>query len=291
MAGAYADYPDNRIAYHLDGTVGFANRVGDAPTPLSAGQLWTMNNELTDLVATEDIADWPGGNTIQMMWGLVFPAPLDLDAVFERIFLNGVGSTNLGPDVQTSTNTTNGQDGTWTVLRGFSAGTSVVPDYRSTTPVVSVAAGITGIRWRWGVATAMQNFDVRAVHLFGRYSAASNRLELWDPSVDQRIDPAGLDWGNTPRSTTDTRTFRVKNRSATLTANSIVISAGDSSTAGEIASSLDFNIGSGYAATQNIGNLAPGAISGVVTIRRTLSSVHPLGAAAGLVIATPGSWT
>lgn len=289
MAGNYSDYPDNRLAYHLDGTAGFAYRLGDTPAVLSAGHLATINNDSSDAVSIRGLANGPSSDQ-HILWGLVFATPMDLDSVFERQQAGGYNSQVLR-DVQVSTDTTNGQDGVWSYSRGWSNQVGVVPDYRSTAPVATAASGAKGIRWRLQMSDWINQWDTLAIHLFGKPSSSSDRLDLWDASVDQRIEPAELDWGNAARLTSDTRNFRVKNRSATLTANSITVSTSDTTTSGAMASMMDLSQGGAYAATQNIGALPPGGVSGVLTLRRTWGSSQTLGAHSAIVTAAPGSWT
>ncbi len=90
-----------------------------------------------------------------------------------------------------------------------------------------------------------------------------------------------------------TKTFRIKNNSATLTANSIVISADELTPASPaLAGVITFdNAGGGFVAAPNIGALAPGILSGVITQKILPTSAAQLGIWRQRVKAIAGSWT
>jgi putative salt-induced outer membrane protein YdiY len=84
----------------------------------------------------------------------------------------------------------------------------------------------------------------------------------------------------------------VKNLSASQQANSITVQWIDSTDSSpSFTDQHEINAGSGYAATQNIGNLASGAISSVLTARFTASTTQPLSLWATILEAEAGSWT
>lgn len=286
MAGFYADYPNNRIAYHLDGTQVYLSSNGGTPVAASGATITALNDEANTRCLDQE------RDQVHRLYFL-FPEKRDITAYFYHLAVGGDPIDNFY--VRTSVDTTNGIDGTW-VTTGATGRTVGGPNdsYRTGITAMSSGSGIVGIEF-FVDADFSDAPHLGTIHLFGKTTAGENpnRLELWHPTLDQRLGAAALDWGNAKRSTTDTRTFRVKNHSATLTANSIVVSLADSTDSSPSftdAHDLSFG-GGGYAATQNIGNLAPGAISGVVTVRRTFSSTQPLSVWAAIVQAAAGSWT
>lgn len=198
--------------------------------------------------------------------------------------------------VQVSANTTNGYDGTWTTLANAvnAAETDVSPYYRNAITALSGATGIKAIRFPVGYNAA--DYYVYTLHLFGDYASGANpdRLEFWKPSTNAIFDTA-FDFEESARSTSQTKQFRIKNLSSTLTANSINLtledSNPDSSPSFTDAHEFSANGTSGWAASLNIGNLAPGAISSVIYCRSTMGSTQPLSLQASRMRATAGSWT
>lgn len=281
MAGNYADVPSWRMAYDRDGTQGFILRAG-VLTPLTNAQMRVLNNE------NDDNVPLIGQNDAAMMVFL-FPEKRDIDGWYICNPRN-----DYTAQVQVSTNTTNGSDGTWTNLgASFSIEGSVVPNYRIHT-VSATALGVRGIRINasaglgWGMSPS-------AVHWFGEVTAGQSidRLALWHPTLDERITPAYFDWGNVPRNTTSSRTFRIKNLSAVKTANTLRV-AMESLTDGSPSVPAQHTLsvaGGSYLPQQTIATLAPGAISDVITIRRITPTNAQLGLTAFRVFAEAESWS
>lgn len=285
MAGSYADYPEQRLAYHLDGTQGAKIQNG-VVTSLSAAELLNLNNESTDQISALGSG---GGGTARI--ALLFPQPIDLDAVF----IAGDPSNNdlSAATLQWSNDTTNGEDGTWTNIT-YTMGTTErqpVPDFRSDVRA-AVATGITAIRVTRTGTNA--NIKVYAWHLFGLPSTlpSGQNLAIWHPVLDQPVGGAHFDWGDAARSALDEIDFRVKNLSASQQANSVTVGAIDSSDSSpSFTDAHYFDAGSGFGATASLGNLAAGTISGVVTCRLVRSATQQLSVWASIIEAEAGSWT
>lgn len=294
MAGNYPDYIDNRMAYHLDGTVGLAWRTGGGPP--SVVNLSTINDESDGYLSVQDAAGYTSDNPDYYV-ALIFPEARDLSGFFMSLEYSGSSTGGGTPECATSTDTTNGVDGTWTAISGTTwqqgAPYSNPDHWRKTVGLTdhNDATGIKAIRWRrWAAGTSRTiNWDIKSLHLYGKIAGTTRRLELWHPTLDQRLGAAGFDWGNIPRASTATATFRVKNRSTTETANGVNISI-LGSTSATLSSVLDLSVGSGYAATQSVGNLAPGGISSQITLRGTMGISQPLGVSAAVVKAQATTW-
>jgi hypothetical protein len=223
---------------------------------------------------------------------IVFPELRDLDAYFLRNLPSAFSPPPL--TIATSVDTTNGIDGTWsTIFSGSGTSGTVKPGYRSGI-ASTTALGIRAIRFTANNG-ALNNFSPNVLHLYGEPAPGENpnRLALWHPTLDQRVTPAYFDWGNVPRSSSADRTFRVKNLSATLTANTPRVameSLSDTtpSVVGQHTLSLD---GATFLAQVNPGTLAPGAISGVITLRRVTPSNAQLSLWSMRVFAEATSWS
>lgn len=283
MAGNYPNAPSWRMAHDRDGTQWFHMNASNVITALSSANAIALNDE-----ASTSETSSPAASTTHYFIA-IFPELRDLDA----FFVARGATAAAGYAVQVSTNTTNGLDGTWTSISTASFPTTVIPNYR-TGIVSSTQLGIRGVRFQLTVG-ASTNMALSTVHLYGEPVAGANpnRLTLWHPTLDQRVDPAYFDWGNTPRSSSADRTLRVKNLSSTLTANNVrvameALTDGTPSVPGQ--HSVSFGGGS-FLAQVIVGDLAPGAISGVVTLRRITASNAQLGLFAMRVFAEAGTWS
>lgn len=183
--------------------------------------------------------------------------------------------------VEVSADSTNGVDGAWSIIpAALSVGVPVRPAYRTSIVAVSVAS-VRAIRFAF--ATDQYSFgNFLSLHLYGAPSAgqALNRLAIWHPTLNRQIGGADLDWGDTPELSSATRTFRVKNLSDTLLAVAPLLgfdalTDAIPSVLGQHTLTLD---GSNFSGQVTLPDLAPGAISDVVTVRR----VTPVDAALSL---------
>lgn len=289
MAGFYPDAPAPKMQYDLDGTSAFYSTSGGAPV-VADGDRATWNDETSQ-----------NGNMVGLRQyvGLIFPELRDIIAYgFRQQMTNGVVH-----NVQTSTDTTNGIDGTWTTRetisgQAFSAGT---PSFRTTYygpgGIAAGAVPFNGVKAIRFVNTNMGNNNGNAtpgdLHLYGNITSGQSldRLRIWHPTLDQELTAAGFDFGDFGRGGTIDRTFRVKNNSSSLTASSIVLSTGAlTDTSPTVLSQQSISQGGAFAATQNIGNLAPSAVSAVCTLRIASTGSTALGAWRQRLIATAGSW-
>lgn len=279
MAGNYPDVPGPRIAYDRDGTQGYSLDSGFTTVrgSIPAANMQAMNKE-----------DGAGYNALggygNVGYCLYFPILMDITNAFLCTFALGTAAV--------SADTTNGVDGTWSTIT-MTNQTFTKPNARQQITAVSGATGIKALRFavNGGFANSPTVF---AMHLYGKPSAVSDRLEFWHPTLDQSLNatPALLDWGNRPRGTTATQQFRVKNLSSTLNANSITVGMESLTDASPTyVSQHTFALGAGaFAATATIPSLSPGQISDVVTVQQALSTTAALSLWWQRIYATAGSW-
>lgn len=288
MAGNYPDVPGPRLAYDRDGSLlfGIDDESGSVGI-LSNADARTINNENNDSI-NSDYAGNHGGKI-----GLIFP---ELRDIIGYCLVN----TSMGWDtLQTSVDTTSGVDGTWVtrISGGIPRITTMSPNYRTGINVVSWS-GIRALRMRGGDFFDASN--ILALHLYGSIAAGQtpDRLRLWHPTLDQPLDdqavsPDGayFDWGNVAQGTSQDRTFRIKNNSATQTANSVTAST-EALTPSTIPDVFTLSKdGTTFTATINFTAIAPGAISSVCTLRRTTPANATLSLAAMRLNAVAVSWT
>jgi len=252
MAGNFPDPVDHRIAYDLDGTRLYYN--GGL---LSAGYVSSCNDEADGVV----VGGYGNG-----AYGLVFPFLMDITGVMAR----GAGQVNPYGQCYWSPDSLDGYNGTWTAIGGYAVGGGM-GGAAHRTGVTSVS--LTGVRCiRADTGAAGGQAYIYGIHVYGTYSvsASLDRLEAWHPTLDQRLGGAVLDFGDVPRNSLQVKQFRIKNRSSTLTANTITVTC-DSLTdttppnSGMHTFSTD---GVSYAATQIVTSIAPGAISPILYVKR-----------------------
>lgn len=299
MAGFYPDVPAPRLAYDRDGTVGFVIDLStNSVSQMSAGNLVTLNDESSGSILLINA----GNSTMDYAYGLIFPELRNIIGV--RNFHSGFGQTG-GGSLQYTTNSSNGVDGTWTSI-GATGYSDVTTGFSSTVLRTGITAismlGVKGFRIRRNVGPnfGANSWYALTLHLYGSISAGQtpDRLRMWHPALDEPLDDntsadgAYLDWGDVVRSTTQDRTFRVKNNSSTLTANSINIAASAlTDAAPTLITQYTFSDGGAFGASVTVTSLSPGAISGVITVRRTTPSNAALSLWTLRITADPGSWT
>jgi hypothetical protein len=243
MAGSYLDPPGHRMAYDRDGSAVFYGST--AMTTQS--YIERLNNETNQ--------QWGGPNGVTV--GVIFPELRDVVAVIGDLRNSGLSSFS------TSVDTTNGTDGTW-VGRGNPGNKfKYAPNYR--TPSLVNWPGVKAVR----MSPVDSGKQVWGLHIYGTPSASDKHLDFFDTASVARVTSVFFDLGDVTLGATITREFRIKNRSAILTANGVVLRATaltDSSPtyAGQWEFSTD---GATFFTTVNLGDLAPGAVSGIVTAR------------------------
>lgn len=259
MAGNYPDVPGNRIPYDRDGTqvVWLNQNYTAVGGTTSQAKMTALNSE--GLAMTSPGGSYPNNP------GTAFLFPVPMDIVGGLVLCEGGYNASA---FQSSTDTTNGLDGTWTTATalGSTAGTSLVA-LRNNITSCSLT-GIIGFRFK-------QLYNrYYAIHLYGQPSTGQtlNNLVIYDVTQPQRVGGAYFDFGDVPRGSVHDKLFRVKNVSATETAYSVTLGIetltdASPSFAGQHTLSTD---GVTFAATASIGDLAPGAISGQITLRQTL---------------------
>lgn len=289
MAGFYPDLPGPKMMYDLNGTAAYwaqeSAGLGGPINPVSNASLQAMINE------SEDTFPAPIGSNWAFI--MLFPVPMDIVA-YHYASRSGWSISGYGPgSIERSDDTTNGIDGTWTNVTSSVQGNTnslVSPSYRTGIANLSVP-NVKAIRFR----NFAQYQHIRALHLYGVPTSATNDiLEFWHPTLDQRLGAADLDFGDVPQGNVSARTFRIKNASASLTANSITVSdAAMTDFSPSVPPQYEYSNDGGatYLQSLSIGDLAPGAISSTITVRKTTPSNAALGLHALRLTAQATAWS
>lgn len=125
------------------------------------------------------------------------------------------------------------------------------------------------------------------------FDTADGTLIFWHPVDDEPITETFLPWGDVaPGSSADQR-LRVRNASDDYTATAVIVAVGDpadptaTSAAGQHLVCADGNV---FASAVDIGDLAPGATSDPIVLRRITAPDSAPGPAGFTLTATATSW-
>lgn len=272
MAGFYPDVPAPKMALDKDGTQWFGISGAGAVEAVTSTKIANMTGLNNSVTSTTYSYTPPGGGTgTNSKVAVVFPEPRDIAGLFAAGSNSAGGQDQMSIRWEYSTNTTNGLDGTWTTcVSTYTAPQYAIPAGRSSILTVALSA-VRGLRV-FNLHSSY-NMQVQALHVYGAVSAGAggDRLAIWHPTLDMPAPGTLFDWGDVPRNTTSTRTFRVKNLSASKTAGapraalSSIVEASPT-VIGQHLLSAD---GSTWLSQLTLADLAPGAISPVLSLRRT----------------------
>lgn len=274
MAGAYDDAPSRRMATDGDGTVGYEiDTMGAAMIDLSPSDMAILNDESENFIE-------PQARETGYFRGYLFPEPREFDGVFLATVSGYATNYTL---CATSTNTTNGIDGTWvTQIADPTDWTTVGINFRNEIESAAASSAV-GLR----VSCNQQAFGRRrqaAFHTYGTISPGEtpDRILFLDPLNADAEFTKVLDYGDVPRGQTQQRTIKIKNNSASYTINTLQMTAEDLylNAGGFYTFSLDDVT---YQATLNsIGNLGPGATK-LIYVKQSIPDAELLGIQTGRI--------
>lgn len=285
MAGSYPDVPSRRMAWDADGTVA-AHRNATEGTPFTdydAVARAELNDEdNTDVSASANTV----GQNVQLAF--IFPELREFDGFFGRW---GLSAANSITSVETSGDTTNGIDGTWTqqIAAYADADIDVYGHYR--TAITSTAANAVRAV-RVNTSLTVNNTGPRAIHLYGTISPGEtpDRL-LWMDEATGLQFAAAKDYGDVPRGSARDIQVRLKNNSASLTATTIQYTA----EALYLASGAWYTFtnagGSTFQSTQQLASLGAGATSAIITARQIIPDAATVGLHAARFFTDVSTWS
>jgi hypothetical protein len=253
--------------------------------PVTAAELKVMNNENSG-----DVVNRSGNNWVMFF----FPKRVTITHYFADAGAFG-GQYRFISTVETSEDTTNGYDGTWTGRGSISHRGTAIPGYRTLVAAVpQPLVNVKTMRVLMSHSAQLSSSQIATLHLYGKRSEDSDRLEFWHPTLNQPLSdsPAHLDWGNRPRGTSESRQVRVKNVSNLVTATNITVGMEALTDANPtFVSQHQFAYEGGpLGAAAVIPSLAPGEISGLVTIQQSLLATAVLSLWTQRIYATAGGW-
>lgn len=294
MSGTFADIPEHRMKLDSDGTVALF-----LPGPTSP--LVDITSALAALQNVDGVAAYTSASINSGVSGyisLLFPEARTVKGVFWALEQNNGANAYAPTRVEYSTDTIDGVNGTWTTLGnvGFFSTASlptIYPNYRSGIGAVNVA-NVKGLRFV-GAPTSNGAVYLRTLHVYGSRPIASiDRLAFWHPTTDAEISGAALDWGDVPRANiTGTRSFRIKNLSATKTATTLQVAVQNLTGSPFGTPGLQVSTDGGttwLSTTPSLGSLAPGAISATIMARLSTDSSLVTQARSARLVTTYGGY-
>ncbi len=302
----YPALPDRRIPYDNDGSiVGVGSSYGDWNTyqnqwavvwaqGISSYMSGSDKVELNDSVYNGLASPISVANAGRAVWWF-FPEMREVTAMVIMTDAPtgsyGQGSGAYGVQaIAGSNDSVNGVDGTWE----FPSVTGVVMQprgldkWRANIAALSLTGGKKVIRIYYGIQNTYGTINPIVCHIYGEKVAGQTPDDVI--YIDHDTTPgveyaAPEDFGDQPLGTTVVRQFRLKNTSATKTANSINVQCNDS----DFAISTD---GTTWVVTINIASLGPGAQSSTMYVRCTTPAPgNLLGPRFARIVTTVASYT
>ncbi len=257
----------NLLQKGADGTVAASQGVG----PQSGGYVNASTAE-AESINDEDVTD--GINQFStkssLHYTIMFPEKREVDGIYIAV---GSAPSNSWSDY--TTDTTNGSDGNWSDFSIPGNVGDLQDDYRD--KIVSQAlSNIIAIRHFQGrTQVTANNVDLQSFHAYGTITPGEtpDRLLYLDPDTGDAVFTKPLDFGDVPRGQTTVDTFKVKNNSGSLTANTVQTTA--EALTGTSGSWYTYSLNNiDFSATLGLGNIGPGATT-LVYIKQIIPGAEP----------------
>lgn len=299
--GFYPDPFTRRMAYDADGTTFlYYQSASGAITTLTADNARAVNDEGNATVSFGD-----AGNYYRAWVGFIFPELRTIHGYWVRCHSAGGGMRNFLPStVETSPDTTNGIDGTWTSQGNWvyhqsgSGGTPPVPTYRTSIYKVNYS-DIKAIRFAWDTNDWYDDHRFSNIHLYGIKSTGEtpHRIDFCDADGSELL--IDMDYGDQPRNSSrlwqplDTwnqgSALYLRNRSLEKVANEITIST--ESLTGDMSQRLTLSKdGSTYASQVTFASIQPQAIVGPIYVKHATTTTTALSITTSRLRCNVGNW-
>lgn len=279
------------MAWDADGSIGYnvsTDVANGGPTTAVSELSPTDRSELNDEDLTVVRPDQITGPRYGFL-GVIFPELREIDGIF--VAKAPSAGTNPYRAVQTSPDTSNGVDGTWTQqIADIDDDHTSLTDYRTAIESTAVNA-VRAVRVVKHSVSSNQT-ETYALHVYGTISAGEtpDRL-LWIDDATGLEFTASLDYGDVPRGSARDRGIRLKNNSASLTATTIQYTAEDLYLGSGNWYTFTTPGGAVFSATQQIASLGAGATTGLITARQVVPDAATLGLHAARAYTDVSSWS
>jgi hypothetical protein len=291
MSGAYPDAPGRKMNVYSDGTMVLQSSVSSGTPRKASGVMSDISNSATLLTLLDhnNVSDFEapnGGEDYPLVY--IFPELRDIDGTFFSGY-----STSGGYYLGTSTDTTNGLDGSWTTQTTtrtvFAPNVFVIPGYRDDV-YEWTASAVRALQWVAEDQSA-NAFGIRAAEIFGEIASGEtpDRIILLDDDTGLEVS-IPQDWGDRPRGTARDKLLRLKNNSGSLTASTIDVGRGRTETITTDASSwIELDNGAGFGSTFQVSSLTSGSTD-TFTVRQVIPDAAIPGLYETWIDITVASW-
>lgn len=286
----YAALPDRRMPWDDDGTICGMGNLFDGITvyPSGSQNIQANGSAFGSVGAAGTENNSSGAGSADAGVWLFFPEQREVTAYYAVAEKNaGSGAVVTVKSIQGSNDTTNGLDGTWeTATISGSPTRATAYSWRDQIKTISFTGPKQTIRilYDMGSATVLNPY---LTHVYGAKGSGQTPDDILflDPTASDAEFVAPIDFADQPLGTTVVKTFKVKNGSATKTANTINIQCNDADMA-----ISDDNVT--FTTTLNISSLGAGAKSGTLYIRCTTPAAGNLmGPRFARIVVTVASFT
>jgi len=290
---SYPVISSRRMPYDIDGTVVGKRTTGynsDAiNTMLGNGVAsWLSSGEVVNLNKEDRSALFAAYSKILCFW-FFFPEEREITHIGLLFSLN----TYKGLEsmvVQGAADSTNGMDGTWETAVLTTPTYSQDADYwRDNVVPVSFSGTVSVLRIGFKSSSSAfalaPDFDIHAVHLYGRKAAGETPDDILFCNTDGTEFSALKDFGDRPEGTTEFASFKLKNASPDKMANTINVQINHTDFL------LSFSESGPWSTSLDIASIGSNAMSAVIYVKNELGPpLLTLGPKAARIIATVSSW-
>jgi hypothetical protein len=299
---AYPAAPGQRMAIDRDGSTCTWWNTNTTGGPFEAQwALAIMNSEYgasqwpqTQLTANT----WePEGNVGGLTYiTIIFPEFRDITGLYIDYTVQNYSITTVV--FATSTDTTDGRNGTWVTQTYPPAGAGLEPGWRGNISTINPAwTGVKAVQIQGNGLAQPSGFPLMLTywHLYGQPSSGQNpnSLRIWQTTTDAEVT-GPLDFGDIAQGSLATAQFRIHNLSSSHTANGPItvsmeaLSNANPSLLSQFSLSTD-NVN--FFSSLNLNTLPPLGYSPVIYVRDFVASNAALSAWALRIVALPSSWT
>lgn len=282
MVGNYMDAPAQRLAWDRNAIAVWRKLDGTLQT-LTQADRRNLNNETNDYLI-------PPNNGTYLV--VLLPSPVNLRGVL----FSSAGTAGV---VMTSKDTSNGLDGSWSLVGTTNIGeTGISPKYRVAENVLHLTPdlntnGVTAVAV--SVPGGQASSRTYSLHLYAEPIPAQigDGLLLWQDVADLMVTPTWFDFGDVPRETSAERSFRVKNCSASNRALAVglfveALTDGSPSFVDDFLFSADDGLT--WLPALALGDMPAGGLSGVLRVRRVTPSNAALSTYSVRIVAEATGW-
>lgn len=297
--GFYPDPPSRRLAYDVDSTIVVRITPSNTLIQLNSAEMQYLN--------CEDERGTVSGNTTWQSrsasgyFVFIFPELRDIDHVYSTMGDSGFNA-NYTANVEWSTDTTSGLDGTWTSSGSFTAksnGTPVNPAFRY--PLTMSIGAIKAIRFSYVAQedNLGSSPTVGRIHMYGKKTAGETPHRMDFVYSDSSELGQDFDYGDQPRDTSYTwntsETFNLvsalylRNRSPDKIASDVHLTVHGLSTGmtDDILLSKD---NTSYVTQLSWVTIDPLSVVGPIYVRHTTADTETLGVRIARLQIAVGSW-